>query len=103
METISSIVINIISSFLYDNINDWKEKKHIQKFKAEIAEWIQEFERKNDDTIITNDVFCRYIVNCKIIQKITQYVLATSDKEESEESFIKNIQKDFEKCKICLS
>lgn len=96
MDTISSIVINIISSFLYDGMNCWKEKKQIQNFKAEMTEWVQNFEQKNDGTIITKGVFIGYIENYKVIQKIMQYVLSASDKEEGEEPFIKTIHKDFE-------
>ena len=96
MDTISSIVINIISSFLYDGMNGWKEKKQIQNFKDEMTQWVLDFEQKNDGTIITKGVFIGYIENYKVIQKIMQYVLSASDKEESEETFIRNIHKDFE-------
>ena len=50
VDTISSIVINIISSFLYDGMNGWKEKKQIENFKDEMTEWVQNFEQKNDFT-----------------------------------------------------
>ena len=96
VDTISSIVINIISSFLYDGMNCWKEKKQIQNFKDEMTEWVQNFEQKNDGTIITKGVFIGYIENYKVIQKIMQYVLSASDKDEGEEDFIKTIHKDFE-------
>ena len=96
VDTISSIVINIISSFLYDGMNCWKEKKQIQDFKEEMTEWVQNFEQKNDGTIITKGVFIGYIENYKVIQKIMKYVLSASDKAEGEEDFIKTIHKDFE-------
>lgn len=96
METISNIVINILSSFLYDGMNGWKEKQQIQNFKDEVAEWVQDFEQRNDGTIITKGIFIRYIESYKVIQKIMQYVLSAFDKEEGEEAFIKNIHKEFE-------
>ncbi len=57
---------------------------------------MQDFEHKNDGTIITKGIFIRYIESYKVIQKIIQYVLSVSDKEEGEEAFIKNIHKEFE-------
>ena len=73
MDTISSIVINIISSFLYDGMNGWKEKKQIQNFKDEMTQWVLDFEQKNDGTIITKGVFIGYIENYKVIQKIMRH------------------------------
>ena len=96
VDTISSIVINIISSFLYDKANCWNDKKQLQDFKNELIYWVQDFEQKNDGTIITRGVFVRYIENYKVIQKIMHYVLSSYDNEECEEDFIKKIYTDFE-------
>lgn len=100
MKTISSVLINIFSSFFYDKMNIWSQKKNIQKFIDELSEWAKEFEQKNDGTIATQSVFICYVENFKIIQKIFKYVLETSEKEEGEISFIKKILKNFEQYAI---
>ena len=95
MNTISSVLINIFSSFFYDKMNIWSQKKNIKKFIEEISEWGKEFEQRNDGTIVTQGIFIGYIETFKIIQKMLKYVLDASEKEEGEIAFVKKIQEDF--------
>ena len=100
MNTISNVLINIFSSYFYDKMNIWSEKKNIKKFIQELSEWVKEFEQKNDGTIVTQGIFISYIENFKIIQKMLKYVLDASEKEEGEISFIKKIQENFKQYAI---
>lgn len=100
MNTISSILINIFSSFFYDKMSIWSQKKNIEKFIEELSEWAKEFEQRNDGTIITQGVFISYVENFRIIQKMLKYVLDASEKEEGEISFIKKIQENFKQYAI---
>ena len=70
MNTISSVLINIFSSFFYDKMNIWSQKKNIKKFIEEISEWGKEFEQRNDGTIVTQGIFIGYIETFKIIQNM---------------------------------
>lgn len=100
MNTISSVLINIFSSFFYDKVNIWSQKKNIEKFIEELSEWVKEFEQRNDGTIVTQGVFINYVENFKIIQKMLKYVLDASEKDEGEVSFVKKIQENFKQYAI---
>lgn len=100
MNTISSVLINIISSYFYDKMSVLLQKKNIEKFIEELSTWIKEFEQKNDGTIVTQSIFIRYIKNFNIIQKLFNYVLVASEIEEGEKSFIKGIQEGFKQFAI---
>lgn len=62
---------------------------------TELSEWVAEFERKNDGTIVTQSIFIKYIENFKIIQRMLDYVLDASEEEEGEKLFLKKIQDNF--------
>ena len=100
MNTISSVLINIFSSFFYDKVNIWSQKINIEKFIEELSEWVKEFEQRNDGTIVTQGVFINYVENFKIIQKMLKYVLDASEKDEGEVSFVKKIQENFKQYAI---
>ena len=95
MGTISSILINIFSSYFYDKLDSWSDKKDTQNFLAELSEWIKDFEQKNDGTIITKSIFISYIENFGVLQSMLKYVLDASENKVGESAFLKNLQKNF--------
>ncbi|SEP47308.1 hypothetical protein [Propionispora vibrioides] len=93
MDTLLSIIANIFSSFLYDKVGIWKDKKSIAKFKESLANWAIEFEKKNDGTIVTTGRFYTYIKSHRVILNVFEYVTDVSEKSVSEEAFILALKK----------
>lgn len=95
METLSSIIINIFSSILYDKANGWKDKKSIEKFQKELLECVKEFEQKHDGSIVTRGVFYTYLQNYDVIRRIFCYVIDTKEKAKDEDVFISEVSGQF--------
>lgn len=88
---LSSIIYNILSSFLYDHINGWKDRKSVDNFANDLKEWAIGFEKKNDGSIIATDSFYFYIKNYNVIEQILKYVLNSENQEITEKDFTKEI------------
>lgn len=93
MDTLLSIVVNIFSSFLYDKMGIWKDRKSIVRFKESLEDWAIEFEKKNDGTIVTTGRFYTYIKSHRVILNIFEYVTDVSEKLVSEEAYISDLKK----------
>lgn len=88
VETISSIIINIISNDL-DSIKrnfilSLKVKLHNKKMKK----WIDEFIKQNDETFLTSSTFERYLKYQKPIEKIHDYTFELDTNIINEDTFI---------------
>lgn len=88
METLVGIITNVFSSFLYDGIAVWKDKKAIQAFKDDLIQWATEFEKTHDGTIVTQGIFYSYIVNHCVILNVFEYVVSIHNKNQSEAVYL---------------
>lgn len=88
VETISNILINIISNdldFIKGNfILSLKVKCHNKKTKK----WIDEYIKQNDETFFTTSTFERYLEYQKPIEKIHDYVFEIDSSSLDKDSFI---------------
>lgn len=92
---LESLIINILSSLLYDRANNSKDRRAVEKFINSMSEWAISFEKRNDGTIATKGLFYQYIENYNIILKIIEYVLEPIEQKSTEKEFINNTTEKF--------
>lgn len=92
---LESLIINLLSSLLYDKFNIWKDKQAIKKFIGNLSEWAVDFEKRNDGTVVTKGLFFNYVKNYNIILMIIEYVLEPVDEKLDEKEFVNNTLDNF--------
>ena len=89
LELISSIVINIFSSQLYDNKASFVERINLRIFRKKIIKWVREYIIKHDGTVLTTGDFEIFLSRYRLIENIFTHV-SDSGNSVSKEEFIKN-------------
>ena len=68
--TLSTIVINVLSSCVYEGKQKAVDTVKLNKLKIEIDEWIEDYCRENDGSILTSSAFQNYVCYQNTILKI---------------------------------
>ena len=89
LELISSIVINIFSSQLYDNKASIVERINLRIFRKKIIKWVREYIIKHEGTVLTTGDFEIFLSRYRLIENIFTHV-SDSGNSVSKEEFIKN-------------
>ncbi|MEG0428850.1 MAG: hypothetical protein RR639_03460, partial [Hydrogenoanaerobacterium sp.] len=88
METLVGIITNVFSSFLYDGVAVWKDKKAVQAFQDDLIQWAIDFEKSHDGTIVTQGIFYSYIVNHRVLLNVFEYVVNIHMENQNEADYI---------------
>ena len=88
--TLSTIVINVLSSCVYEGKQKAVDTVKLNKLKIEIDEWIEDYCRENDGSILTSSAFQNYVCYQNPILKIYNYVNELDIQKPLENIFIGN-------------
>lgn len=92
--TLSTIVINVLSSCVYEGKQKAVDTVKLNKLKIEIDEWIEDYCRENDGSILTSSAFQNYVCYQNPILKIYNYVNELDIQKPLENIFIGNLISD---------
>ena len=92
--TLSTIVINVLSSCVYEGKQKAVDTVKLNKLKIEIDEWIEDYCRENDGSILTSSAFQNYVCYQNPILKIYNYVSELDIQKPLENIFIGNLISD---------
>lgn len=92
--TLSTIVINVLSSCVYEGKQKAVDTVKLNKLKIEIDEWIEDYCRENDGSILTSSAFQNYVCYQNPILKIYNYVSELDIQKPLENIFIGNLIND---------
>lgn len=88
---LGSIVTNLLSDFLSVSVSDKKLQRTVRKFKKELYIWAQQFQKKNDGTIMTSGVYLGYLENYRIIERLYEYVFSGEESDMAEDGFLQDL------------
>lgn len=92
--TLSTIVINVLSSCVYEGKQKIVDTVKLNKLKKEIDEWIEDYCQKNDGSVLTSSAFQNYVYYQNPILKIYNYVNESDIQKPLENIFIGNLISD---------
>lgn len=98
ISTITSIIINLISSDVDAKKIKFIERLHIRAFRKGMNKWVKEYVNKNDGTALTTSAFAQYFIYQKPVEKILNYVYEQGS-AVSEKDFVAQLVED---CKRCI-
>ena len=90
-EGLGGIVTNLLSDVLSVRISDKKLRHTVRKFKKELYIWAEQFQKKNDGTIMTSGVYLGYLENYRIIEKLYEYAFSEEEEQMAEDGFLKDL------------
>lgn len=90
-EGLGAIVTNLASDFLSVRIGDKKLRHTVRKFKKELYIWAEQFQKKNDGSIMTSGAYLGYLENYRIIEKIYEYAFSEEEEPMAEDGFLKDL------------
>ena len=93
-DTLSTIVINVISNCVYDEEQRGVDTIKLNKLEKEIDDWIKEYCRNNDGSILTSSAFQNYVRYQNPILKMYNYLNEVNVQKPSENIFIDDLIKD---------
>jgi hypothetical protein len=93
METIVTIIINIISNILESELSKCVSDASFRKFISDNELKVEEFTKKNDGTILIGGNFENYLKYQKPIERIYEFVLNPESEERAENEFIDELVK----------
>ncbi len=91
VNTLSTIVINVLSSCVYEKKQKAVDTVKLNKLKKEIDEWIEDYCRKNDGSILESSAFQNYVHYQNPILKIYNYVTEPEIRKSLESKFISDL------------
>ncbi|MED9903132.1 MAG: hypothetical protein UFG06_03015 [Lachnospiraceae bacterium] len=89
--TLSSIIINVLSSDIYEKKQKVIDIVKLNAFKKDIEEWLEAYCIKNDGSILTTSVFQNYVTYQMPILKIFKYVSKPDAENLLEYEFISGL------------
>ena len=94
VSTISDIVINVLSSVIYDKGKNLLESQHAEQIKVRIRKWTEGFFSKHMEMVFESSQFNNYVKYQKPFDKIRDYVFETDNSVIIEQEFLKGITTD---------
>ena len=92
---ILNIIINVISSEIFDYKPGIIQKIRFSKFKKRLHSFINEFFEKNDGTVITTGRFAYFFENYHVTQSALDVVLDTDNKVVGEKEYVEDVLSKF--------
>ena len=92
---ILNIIINVISSEIFDYKPGIIQKIRFSKFKKRLHSFINEFFEKNDGTVITTGRFAHFFENYHVTQSALDVVLDTDNKVVGEKEYVEDLLSKF--------
>ena len=93
-DTISTIVINVLSNWGYEGTRKTVDTIKLSALKKEIDEWIEDYCLKNDGSILLSSAFQNYVRYQSPILKIYKYVIEPNIQKPLESIFISDLVDD---------
>lgn len=93
---ILNIIINVISSEIFDYKPGIIQKIRFSRFKKRLHLFINEFFKKNDGTIITTGRFAHFFENYHVTQSALDVVLDIDNKTVGEKEYVEDLLSKFE-------
>lgn len=93
-DTISTIVINVLSNWAYEGTQKAVDTIKLSTLKKEIDEWIEDYCLKNDGSILLSSAFQNYVHYQNPILKIYKYVIEPDIQKPLESIFIGDLVND---------
>lgn len=91
-ESLGSIAINLLSDYLSVKISDRKLRYVVRKFRKKLYIWVDQFQKKNDGTILTSGTYINYLENYRVIDKIYEYVFSEVEEQIEEDEFLNDLK-----------
>lgn len=94
VNTLSTIVINVVSNCVYEGKQKAVDPVKLNILKKEIDDWIEDYCLKNDGSILISSAFQNYVNFQNPILKIYNYVMELDIQKPLENIFIDNLISD---------
>lgn len=73
---IVGIAVNYISNKLLPSLSQLKEEKQFRLFKKSLEDWIFQFEKNNDGSIVTSGRFVGFVESNHVVEDVVNYVFS---------------------------